>query len=375
MAGHSPSSSSSSGFQFTPPGPAPGPGAPSDSRAGLRHSATHIPMEGPSPKDILSASVESDDEAEMNRLEQPDQAGHQVREQRMPCSFPGALKVLIPEKSFVPTTLAVRVANLSASGAMVEVHDRSKIDRDIAMANRFFELRIAHPELPLLRGVVAWSDTNRSNPLMGLSCFERIPTLEEIVLQAEGTGGMQAPPPLPPPKLEPIPPIAEHPTVRLHGEAHEALEVIVRGDKDKFTGKVEHGKFEVIIELDKEGDNHFSLRSYAGQRKSRAIPIRINYEPAGKPREAKRFEVDLKKDGKHQLVHLEFNGDVRQAERVLYRFSQLMSMSERVSLVANLQTGGKFDERLLSALKGEAAMFGDDTRNAAKAAKLLDELL
>lgn len=300
-----------------------------------------------------------------------------VREQRLPVSLPGLMKILVPEASFTPISLAVRVVNLSANGAMVEVHDRTKLEETNALANRFFELKVAHPEIPVLRGTVAWSDFSRPNPLMGLSTFERLEQFAALILADESTKGMHAPPPLPPPKLQPYPPLVDEPMITLVGEAPEALEVVARGDEKKFTAPVTAGRFELKLELSPTSENHFSLRAYAGQRKSRAVPVRIQYEMRGVQRVPRGFKVEEPQgetDGRKALT-IEFGGSVRHAERILYRFSQLMAPCERVSILARLEAIGGFDKRLVDALKHEGIAVGADTSKGKEAERLLDELL
>lgn len=351
---------------------------------GFRFSPGNTPeaqTRGPRPaqhsKELLDVELDTD----FDREERLSRASgffsiQEIREQRLPCSFPGMLKILIPEKSFVPSSLAVRVANLSASGAMVEVHDASKVDKDIALANRFFELKVAHPEIPVLRGAVAWSDMGGVKPLLGLSCFEKIPELAEVVLATESSEQVKLPPPLPYPKLESYPQRTDDPVATIFGEAPEAITVIAKDDLKKYTATVDKGRFELKLDLSTPGENHFSLRSYAGERKSRAVPIRILYEKKGAVA-TRSFHLDTKRDEDgNNLIDIEFTGSVQQAERILYRFSQLMSMSEKVSIVSQLVSPGEFDKRLYDALRAEGKMLADDdTKRGDNAAKLLGDLL
>jgi len=362
-----PSETGGGRFQFSP-------GSPSDTASG-----SNAPK-GPSPKDMLAASLDTGSDSVRTPTSPGSRDDRSSREQqRLPVSFPGLLKLLIPEISFVPTTAAVRVANLSIGGAMIEVHDRAKLDKEVALANRFFELKVAHPDVPLLRGTVAWSDFSGAHVLIGLSCFEPVPELAEIVKENEQAGGgVKPPPPLPAPKLEPFPPFSANPTITIYGQAPEAVEVVARGDERKFAAAVTKGRFELLLELDANGENHFSLRSYAGTRKSRAVPIRVVRELASDKRGATgqpfAMETSVDKEGLH-TVELEFNGNVRQAERILYRFSQLLAISETMSMHTTLRSHGEYDKRLCDALASEGRMMAADTGRMTKTAKLLDELM
>jgi hypothetical protein len=299
------------------------------------------------------------------------------REKRLPCNFPGLMRVLIPENSFLPVSMPVRVVNLSATGAMVEVHDKARLDHDIALANRFYELKVAHPDIPTLRGCIAWSDTNRDLPLLGLSHFKPMEELGELILAGESTRGFTGPPPLPAPVIDPYPPLSDHPILTITGKAPEALEVIAKGEENKFTAPVVQGRFELKLELSEVSENHFSLRSLAGTRKSRSVPIRAVYNSSVRNyRRGKHFDLSISKDedGNHVMA-MDFSGNVQSAERILFRFSQLMTTSQRISIVAQLASPSKYDKRIYDALQSEGIMISSDTTTSREATRLLNELL
>lgn len=298
------------------------------------------------------------------------------REERIVCSFPGLMKILVPEESFVPVPVAVRVANLSAGGAMVEAHDTIKINERKLLTNRYFELKVAHTEIPDLRGRIAWTDFSDKHAVLGLACFERSEVLAEIVANADSQIQWEGPPPLPPPKLDPYPPTTSERQLVITGNAEDAIEVVAKRDNKKFRANVHNGMFKLLLELTENVDNRFFLRSHAGERKSRAVPVRIAYEKGVRSRSF-YFDARLKDDRENSesKISLDFQGSVRQAERVLYRFSQLLSTSERVRINAELTTRAGFDRRLFETLKSEGAVLASDSTSNNSAAKLLDELL
>lgn len=298
------------------------------------------------------------------------------REERMTCSFPGLLKIIIPEESFVPLSVAVRVSDLSSGGARVEVHDRTKLSDNLLLPNRFFELKVAHAEIPMLRGTVAWADMGKTNPVLGLTCFERSAPVSQFLLRTETESGLQGPPPLPLPSIDYFPDVVNEESVLITGTAQEAMEIIARRDKKIFTGKVSKGgKFEIKLDLEPESENHFIIKSQAGERRSRGVPLKIVC-PGTQERFRSYFECDLRneKDGS-QVLKLDFCGSSHQAERVLYRLSQLMVSSDRISIAANLLSLAQFDRRFFEALRGEGeALVSEGGRNE-MAVKLLNELL
>lgn len=296
------------------------------------------------------------------RVEPPDD----MREERRSCSFPGLLKVIFPESSFLPVPVAVRVANLSVRGAMIEIHDRSKMPPNAVVVNRFFELKIAHQALPALRGTVAWTDFSRTNPQFGLAFADPCPEVEDLLSaeppggDSEGAPGPDGPPPLEMPKLDPFPGVAMDTRFVITGRAPEAVEVRVRGEDRLFKAPVEGGRFELTLDLEPGGKNFFYLRSYAGERRSKSVPLRIACEKE-KVRRRDLFEVETaeEKNGGRTL-RMKFHGRPGDAERVLYRLSQLMGQAERLELNALLETPGEFDELLVQALEDEGDAMLED---------------
>jgi c-di-GMP-binding flagellar brake protein YcgR len=327
-----------------------------------------------------SARESRDSHASRDSAGEPrnDPAGHPSRRDgRINCSFPGVMKVLVPEKSFIPVPIAVRVANLSAGGALIELHDRAKLQEGMGVPDRFFELKIAHPEIPEMRGTIAWWDFERENPLVGLTFFERRPELSQLL---QGTGSAaelmgQGPPPLEDPVLDPFSPVSHEETVVLTGVAPGATQVVAELGGRTLTTEVSNGRFELKLELDPQCENRFLVRSRAGKRLSRGVPVRIEFE---RRNDKQRFTFNVTKtidrDG-HHVIRLEFSANMRQAERMMYRFSQLQAQAERMVIDATISAEKEFDQRLFDALRSEGRVLAADTSRNEVAAKLLDELL
>ena len=280
------------------------------------------------------------------------------REERRNCSFPGLMKVIFPEQSFLPVPFAVRVANLSPRGAMVELHDSAKLDKDVVLVDRFFELKVAHQQLPTVRGTVAWADLSKESPQFGLAFYEYCEEVEELLadlgsLTDSGSTGEEGPPPLPMPVLDTFSGVALDTRHLISGRAPEALEVRVRGEDKVFKAPVKDGRFELELTLEPGGKNFFHLRSVAGKRRSKSLPIRIECESKAR-RAGNVFDLRREEDkGGRARVRLAFHGSPAEAERVLYRLSQLMAQSERMHFSANLEAPGAFDRALLEALEAE----------------------
>jgi hypothetical protein len=301
--------------------------------------------------------------------------GNWTREERMVCSFPGLFKVLLPEASFQPINIAVRVLSLGAGTALIEVHDRSKIE-GISLVNRFFELRVAHSDIPVLRGTVAWSDIRRPIPVLGLGLFERNQVLAQIVssnVSALDPHISKGPPRLPTPILDTFQPVVENPHLTLAGVAPEATEVMIKTPDRKYTAKVEFDRFSVDIVL-QPGENFLSLRSTAGKRRSRHVPMRIDLVNEAPKRMSFEADLGVNKSGFH-TINVSFRGSASQAERILFRLGPPMAESDKVDFRFTLESFDPFDERLFNTLRAEGNLLEADKARNEIATRLLDDLL
>ncbi len=288
------------------------------------------------------------------------------REPRHSCSFPGVLKVVIPETSLVPIAMAVRVLNFSAGGAMVEIHERHKnIDVGSTLCTRFFELKVAHSQVPELRGTVAWTDVSGREPRLGLKFHVMVPALVRI-FDPTGQTEWGGAPPLPMPVLDPFPPTSLEQKVIISGEAKDALEVVVESaGGQKFSAPVRQGRFSIELVLQDTAENYFVMRSQAGTRLSRRLPIEVTYfslTNAG----AVRFDanIDSRNEGE-QIVNVEFLGPARQAERVLAQLQRLLGVGDNCALTAKIISRKGFDRRIFEEVKreGENALTVEQVRS------------
>jgi hypothetical protein len=300
------------------------------------------------------------------------------REERYSCSLPGLLRILFPERSFVPIALPARVIDFSAGGAMVDVPDGvKKLGATESLSNRFFELKIAHKDLPDLRGVLAWSETEGTGLRLGLRFHAQCPQLVQL-LDPTGTAS-QTTAPLPMPVLDPFPPTSLDRKVRLTGEAREALEVVIgrtTASREEVTVPVRNGRFIAEIDLTENGGNFFMLRSRAGLRTSKRLPFEITHiSPTSS--DAFHFEIESAKDPAtgSPLVAVEFSAPTNDAERLFLHVQQLMSMSERISLTARLAFHYAPDPELITSIREEGRATASSWVTRQEARKILDELL
>jgi len=290
----------------------------------------------------------------------------QYREVRHECSFPGILKIIIPETSLVPIALAVRVVNFSAGGTLVEIHERHrKLDLGSNLCTRFFELKVAHSEVPELRGTVAWTDTSGKTPQLGLKFHAVVPQLVRI-FDPSGQTEWGGAPPLPMPVLDPFPPTTLEPTVFLTGEAKEALEVVVKSATgEEKAAPVRNGRFSIELRLSEAAENYFVLRSQAGTRMSRRLPIEITFFSLSEVGSV-RFDASLDERRRdEQIVSVEFLGPARQGERVLQQFIRMLGVGDNCAITAKIISRKGFERDVFDAMRreGEGAITAEQLQN------------
>lgn len=288
------------------------------------------------------------------------------REVRHECSFPGILKVIIPEQSLVPIALAVRVVNFSAGGTLVEIHERHrKLDLGSSLCTRFFELKVAHSEVPELRGTVAWTDTSGKTPQLGLKFHTVCPQLVRI-FDPSGQTEWGGAPPLPMPVLDPFPPTTLEPTVFLTGEAKEALEVVVKSSNgQEKAAPVRNGRFSIELQLAEAAENYFVLRSQAGTRLSRRLPIEITFFSLSEVGSV-RFDASIDERRRdEQVVSVEFLGPARQGERVLQQFVRMLGVGDNCAITAKIISRKGFERAVFDAMRreGEGAITAEQLQN------------
>lgn len=361
-------SSLGKGYSFSPGGLRPKAPPPEPPKSGEVELPEHDSLDEINPDSVAGDLPDTNG----NR---PSVGNDGNREERVVCSFPGVMKILVPEKSFNPIAMAVRVANMSSGGALVEIHDRAREDKSLNLPDRFFELKIAHPEIPLLRGTVAWTDLSGEKPILGLSFFERNEILASHTIISDTHRNLAGPPPLPELKVDPFPPVCSEETILLTGEAMEAREVFVENEGKRQVVRVENNRFEITLELSPDKKNCFTVQSINGLRKSRQVPIQILFERKGrKGKFVYNVSESTDKEGRN-LLTLKFSASLRQAERMIHRFSEVYSVGDRMELEATVTATDPFDRRLVDALHAEGAVLSADTTRNEVAAKLLDELL
>lgn len=340
-----------------------------------RRQLTPLPEENPRRFGDLKPPVEippSDpgtDPLNMRRISSTD-----IRrlEERLSCNLPAVLKVIIPETSFVPLSNAVRVMDFSSGGCLVEMHERhTPFDSDAAFSTRFFELKIAHGEVPSLRGTVAWSDLSQKKPRFGLKFHKPVPHLVRI-LDPSGSSVVTIAPALTVPVLDPFPSTTLESSIVLRGSVKEAAEILInRLGGEESAVPVKNGRFNVELPLEEGSENLFFLRAIAGERRSRRLPVEITYISPN-DRRSLRFDVSVK-PGKEEceVLAMDYVGGAADLERILFQFMRVLSRAERATLSTKLTSNTGFVEGDVELLRQE----GLAASSARKVEEDLDRLL
>lgn len=292
--------------------------------------------------------------AERSPFDEDTAASSRRLEARHRCSFPGIMKVLMPEVSFNPVTFAIRAADLSTNGALLELQGGMSIfDKVTNLANRHFEMKLAHPEIPVLRGTIAWSDLHRK-PMgrLGVRFHVPMPELGHIFeVNGATVGGLDIAP-LPIPTVDAIPPVVSTEDFEICGIAPEAEEIVVNGTNGLETAApVIDGRFSIFVQLAPGKENLFSLRSRKGLRKSPRVPIAIAQQEDTTGTQF-NLRIEQARGSEHKL-NVKFSGMGPRAERILTHVARMVALGNNVGVSITITSPNPFEQRDLEALRLE----------------------
>jgi len=276
------------------------------------------------------------------------------REERYPCLYPGMMRILFPEKSFVPINMAVRVANISSGGSLVEIHEANLESEYKTFEGCFFELKIATGDVPLMYGRVVRSDMAEESCMLGLKFHQSYPEVigrlvhEEMLTEGAGND------PLPTPILNPFSPMSDEPQVLISGTAMEANEVVITNENDEeIRDPVTDHEYSAKLILKHEDFNEFKLVSTTGERNSNPIPVIIAFVPLSE--NDFHFHVDTTSDinGQHTLT-MEYMGAPKAAGDMLTEFATLTPDGKHARFSLKLTSIEPFDPKTLKQIKKES---------------------
>ncbi len=289
------------------------------------------------------------------------QQSKSIRETRYPCLFPGMLRILFPEKSFVPLNVAVRVANLSCGGAMVELHGANLDEGVETFKGCYFELRIAVAGTPPIYGVVARSDLQEDCGILGLRFHRPYPELIGSLIHQEGDYSTD-PTALPMPVLDPFAPISDESLIIISGHCVDATEVVVISeDGIDLTVPVHHGRFSAKLELTHQEFNNFQIIARAGQRQSPPIPLTVAYVPL--PSDDFHFHTESSTDMQgNYVLTLDYMGAAYSGGRMLAKFVELTPGGKHARISIKLTSSEEYPEDIALELRREAESLKRNSR-------------
>ncbi|MEQ8820071.1 MAG: hypothetical protein RLY93_07475 [Sumerlaeia bacterium] len=284
-------------------------------------------------------------------------------ETRYQCNFPGVLKLLAPELSFVPFRMAVQVRNVSTSGAMVEVKTLDIDKRTFPLRGRFFELKLAHSAIPELRGLIAWSGIEEGQSHLGLTYHEPNPEIVNRVANVPmlKDGLPVARSRLPMPVLSPFDSVVREEEAVLRGTAEAATAVEFRrmGEDSGHWRRipVRSGVFELRLPLPYCGENLFEVRSLHEGISSTILPVVIHRILVDAQQGAgARVRTSQRPDGKHSLK-FQLSGGLRPALPLLDEFGRFFKQAEELVFDVTLLSTTPFDAVRAAALEDRAREF------------------
>lgn len=342
--------------------PAPAQVAAPTARTGRSNSAPAEPIQIPLPV-VMASDRQREFEEAREIPSPPEEEPIAVREPgvnerhlgRRPCSYPGVLKILVPEQSFDPIILAVRIIDVSPGGARVETRQLTREVGDrIAIEPRFVRVDILIPtrERITVCGKTAWVEHGPEYTQLGVSFNPRREDLAESCLPEWKPDGTTDSKFLQPPILDSFPSQTSRNPFTFTGVAWDAEAVAVRIKDKEFRVPVRDDRFTVEVNLEPQAANELFFVSLVSNLSSEPTPAWIVQRPGKADTRRPRAygglfeEVTVSQNGRHLKVR--FSGDPRLFAQVLQRFDEMAPLTETISFT--LEATGDA-ERAAGALK------------------------
>lgn len=321
------------------------------------------PIQIPLPVVMSSASQRQEFEQAPEIPSAPDDEPIAVREPgvnerhlgRRPCSYPGVLRVLVPEQSFDPIILAVRIIDVSPGGARVETRQLTREVGDrIAIDPRFIRLDILIPTRDRITvcGKTAWVEHGPEYTQLGVSFNPRREDLAESCLPEWKPDGMTDSKFLQPPILDSFPTQTSRNPVRFTGVAWDAESVLVRVKDKEFRTAVNDDRFTIEVPLEPQAANEIYFVSLVSNLASDPTPAWVVHRPGKadtrRPGAIGGLFDEVEVSPNKRQLKVRFKGDARLFAQVLQRFDEMAPMTETISFT--LEATGDA-ERAASALK------------------------
>lgn len=261
------------------------------------------------------------------------------RHTRRTCSFPGLLRVMIPEMSFQPRLFAVRMVDVSPKGCRLETRQLTPdLARTLKGSRRHARLEAVVPSQNklILNGYIVWAEFSTEQlSYFGLHFEQEIPDLDNFFI-AQGieetdTDSFR----LVSPEIDSFPSVTSKSEITVTGVAPGAQSVLVHGSCDTIEVPVQEDKFSVDVILAMNRSNFLSFVSVLGDIRSIPTPICIVNRPGvddtmSLEKLSLVRELEVSNDGRHMKLNLA--GEPMRFFQALRRIEQALQFADHVSL-------------------------------------------
>ena len=199
---------------------------------------------------------------------------------RRECSFPGMLTVLIPEETFQPQKYAVRVIDISPSGARMETRQMDEKLAQTLNKERWYarlEMLVPHREKMKVRGRLVWASFQDPNSLMGLQFEENCPQVDALFTDPENQNLIAQEILLRSPIMDPFPSVTPSESFTFKGRVQEDTELVVVATTTgaQYQCVPEEGRFSIRVPLVPNKSNFLSFIAKRGTNQSIPTPAAI----------------------------------------------------------------------------------------------------
>lgn len=262
---------------------------------------------------------------------------------RRPCSFPAILRLMLPELTFTPIAMPVRVVDLSPTGARLEI---AQLDHELylqAIAEpRYVRLEILVPTAEKLQvaGRLVWIEHDATISTVGISISpSREDLARECLPEWDARAATRSNPVLPP-SIEHYPVTTGKSPFKFVGTAIDAESVIVESTAGRAEVPVVAGAFTVKVPLALNAYNELKFFARAGEAISDPTPVWISHQ-AGQPDTQTLVpgkpifqDVALAPDG--GSLTIKFKGRPREIGEAMQRLEEVMGLVENCAMHVQL---------------------------------------
>ncbi|MEQ8819645.1 MAG: hypothetical protein RLY93_05325 [Sumerlaeia bacterium] len=265
------------------------------------------------------------------------------RSARRPCSFPGLMRILLPEQTFVPQVFAVRVVDLSPIGARLETRQMTHdLYLQINLEPRFVRLEILIPsrEKITVSGKLVWLDYQEPTSTMGITIVPRRDDLTDAALPQWSPRNSLDSKFLTPPRLDAYPTVTGKSKFRFSGDALDADHVIVETATEEIRVPVDDGQFHVDVPLVPNRPNGLHFIALSGEASSDPTPALIVHKMGHHDTQTLRqggVFNDIIVSGNGGSLKVKFAGPPNDFLQALKRMEDILGYAQSITFTAEIR--------------------------------------